>query len=442
MAKAEAQTRWLGRLGTAFQGLGGGAPLFPLMVLFGLNAVDELDRGAFGVLLPEIRKAFGLNLTGVTALSAAVIPAALLIGFPIARIADRKFRLPLVIGGAAMWGLFSVFTGLAPTIFYLGLARVGAGIGRAVNDPVHSSLLSDYYPPESRTKVFGFHRAANTVGAFFGPLIAGFLADSIGWRTPFIILSIPTFVFVLLAMRLREPERSGLRTTESDVRTKEAFRILWSVGTLKRLWLAFPFISFFVIALGQIMSLYYHDIFHASAGLRGVIQAADAPFIILGLAIGTPLVDRGMRKDPGRVMRIIGLAVVCVAVFIIGIAVAPSLWIAVVFTWSINVLGTVLYAGGFSIISLAAPPEVRASAFAFFNISALLGVTALPILGVVGDQIGLRWGLAALVPFVLTGSAILASAGRFVNADIDRVTPSHIADETMPPPQILEPGAN
>src|ERR671923_2523887 len=39
------------------------APLFPLVVLFGLNAVDELDRTAFAVLLPNIRDWFGLNLT-------------------------------------------------------------------------------------------------------------------------------------------------------------------------------------------------------------------------------------------------------------------------------------------------------------------------------------------------------------------------------------------
>ncbi len=30
----------------------GGAAVFPLVVLFGLNAVDELDRTAFAVLLP------------------------------------------------------------------------------------------------------------------------------------------------------------------------------------------------------------------------------------------------------------------------------------------------------------------------------------------------------------------------------------------------------
>ena len=38
-----------------------GAPVYPLLVLFGLNAVDELDRSAFGVLLPDIRDHFHLH---------------------------------------------------------------------------------------------------------------------------------------------------------------------------------------------------------------------------------------------------------------------------------------------------------------------------------------------------------------------------------------------
>ncbi len=36
----------------------------PLIILFGLNAVDELDRTAFGILLPDIQDDFGLDLTG------------------------------------------------------------------------------------------------------------------------------------------------------------------------------------------------------------------------------------------------------------------------------------------------------------------------------------------------------------------------------------------
>lgn len=423
------------RLRERFSDVGGGAPLLPLVILFGLNAVDELDRGAFGTLLPEIRDHFRLDLTGVTALSAAVIPAALLIGFPIARWADRHRRMPLVIGGAATWGVFSVFTGVASTVFLLGLARVGAGIGRAVNDPVHSSLLSDYYPPSSRAKIFSTHRAANTVGAFFGPVIAGGIAELVGWRTPFIVLAVPTFILIIFAAtRMHEPPRTGHITSEGDVRLRQAFRMLWSVRTLRRIWFAFPFISFVVIGMGQIMSLYYKDVFDVGVGARGLIQSFDAPFIIIGLLLGAPRIERGMTRDPGRLMRTIGLAVVLIGMFMVGIAVAPQLWIAVGFSWGISVLGTVLYAGGFAILSLVAPPEARASAFACFSIASLLGVVALPVVGIVGDAVGLRWGLAVLAPIIVIGSIILSSAGRFVNDDIKRVHPEGADVDVLLPP--------
>src|SRR3990170_104125 len=78
----------------------GGASWLPLLILFGLNAVDELDRSAFSVLLPNIRGEFGLGLPGVPPLTAAVIPAGLLFALPIARFADRGRRIPIAIGGA------------------------------------------------------------------------------------------------------------------------------------------------------------------------------------------------------------------------------------------------------------------------------------------------------------------------------------------------------
>ena len=55
-----------------------GYPLFPLVTLFGLNAVDELDRAAFGILLPEIRDHFGLDLgTNKSCLLAGTPPDAI-----------------------------------------------------------------------------------------------------------------------------------------------------------------------------------------------------------------------------------------------------------------------------------------------------------------------------------------------------------------------------
>jgi hypothetical protein len=70
-----------------------GAPAFPLVVLFGLNAVDELDRTAFAVLLPNIRDHFGLSDAGALALVAATTIAVLFIEVPLSFYCDRRNRV-------------------------------------------------------------------------------------------------------------------------------------------------------------------------------------------------------------------------------------------------------------------------------------------------------------------------------------------------------------
>ena len=107
----------------------GGAAIYPLLVLFGLNAVDELDRTAFAVLLPNIRDEFGLDLTGVLSLIAVVAFGALLLQVPIANLADRYNRVRITWIGALCWGVFSLMTGLATTLVFLAIARSGSGIG-------------------------------------------------------------------------------------------------------------------------------------------------------------------------------------------------------------------------------------------------------------------------------------------------------------------------
>src|SRR5918995_319185 len=141
-----------------------GAPVLPLAVLFGLNAVDELDRTAFAVLLPDIRDHFGLSNGAALSLVAVTTIAVILVEVPLSFVCDRSNRVRIAAAGAAAWGLFSIGTGLAPTVVALVVARIGAGVGRAVVNPPHSSLLSDWYEPAARVKVFAVHRLANSVG--------------------------------------------------------------------------------------------------------------------------------------------------------------------------------------------------------------------------------------------------------------------------------------
>jgi branched-chain amino acid transport system ATP-binding protein len=126
----------------------GGAAAYPLLILFGLNAVDELDRTVFGILGPEIRDSFGLDNQGYLTLIALTLLGGLLLEVPLAYYADRLPRVRIAVLGAAVWGLFGLFTGMATTLWMLLLARSGAGMGRAVVNPTHNSLISDRYPIE------------------------------------------------------------------------------------------------------------------------------------------------------------------------------------------------------------------------------------------------------------------------------------------------------
>ena len=132
----------------------GGAPIYPLFVLFGLNAVDRLDYAAFNVLTPNIRDSFGLSLTGILTLITLTLPLQFMIGIPIAYMADRTNRIRLAQIGAALWALFSAATGFAINIMQLGLARIGSGLAKTTNDPTHNSLLADYYPVDVRPSVY------------------------------------------------------------------------------------------------------------------------------------------------------------------------------------------------------------------------------------------------------------------------------------------------
>src|SRR5262245_53726601 len=88
-----------------------GYAAFPLLVLFGLNAVDELDRTVFGVLAPNIRDYFNLSNGGFTALVAVTLLGGLLLEVPLAFYSDRLPRVRIAVLGAAVWAVFGLMTG-------------------------------------------------------------------------------------------------------------------------------------------------------------------------------------------------------------------------------------------------------------------------------------------------------------------------------------------
>src|SRR5439155_19752376 len=110
-----------------------------------------------GVLGPEIRHAFHLNNSEYLGIAGAAQFLPLFLSVPIGYLADRGNRVRLARVGGIVWGLTAIGTGLAPALALFVLFRIVGGLGQTVNIPVHNSLLSDYYPPESLAPVFSVY---------------------------------------------------------------------------------------------------------------------------------------------------------------------------------------------------------------------------------------------------------------------------------------------
>lgn len=422
-----------------FDEISGGEALFPLLVLFGLNAVDELDRTVFGILGPEIRDHFGLSNQGYLSVIALTLLGGLLLEIPLAYYSDRLPRARIAVFGAAVWAVFGFMTGLATSILLLVIARSGAGMGRAVVTPTHNSLLSDYYPIQVRPEVYGFHRMANAVGAFAGPLVGGLLAEYFGWRVPFFVFVVPTIVLVIIGMRLREPGRGHyeraaagaedaiVATDESPPSWAESVRILWQVRTLRRIWFSLPFLAASVIGLVSLTSLYYEEIFGLSEAQRGYVAAVAEPAQILGITLGIPLASRLMLKDPGLGLRMLSLVALGIAGAWVAYALAPAIGVAIAANIAISGLAALLAPGIFASLSLAIPPKVRSLGFSMASLFVLPGLIILYMVGGIADRYGIRQGMLLMVPVFLVGAWILSSASLFVRADINRVWTSTAA---------------
>lgn len=137
----------------------------------------------FGGLLPVLPLYFtdqGVDLTTLGIVIAAW-PAARLIGEPVfGWLADRTERIPLMIVGLVLAGIFTILplavTGPVAFIVLRGIV----GLATAIYDPAARGYLTDATPPVRRGEAFGLYGAAQMGGLLLGPAIGAFGADRLG----------------------------------------------------------------------------------------------------------------------------------------------------------------------------------------------------------------------------------------------------------------------
>ena len=412
----------------------GGDAVFPLVLLFVLNFVDELDIIAFGVFAPNVRDTFHTTESVVTTIGSISAVLVIMLIVPAGYLADRMNRVRLALFAATAWASMSILTGVSGFIgalFVLAIARFGSGLGRVMNEPVHASLLSDYYKPQTHARVFTVHRFANPTGAML-VLIAGAMGDALGWRLTMMLLAAPTVAVLPLLSRLHEPKRGAsldeslaaqVSANAEPIPFGEAYRRLKSIATLRRFWVASVILGPF-IPLASLTAFFYENVYGVDkAGVigRGGIAALTALGGMLGLIYAVRFSDRALGQlDFPRLATYAGTTLVIGGVAVFGIGASPFIGMSIAFSMITGATVSGFYVFYLPLVAAVSPPRLRAQGFAWAGLYFVLGgLFASVILSSIGENGSYRTSFIVMSFAIVVGGFIYRSAAKLVTRDIN-----------------------
>jgi AAHS family 4-hydroxybenzoate transporter-like MFS transporter len=269
-------------------------------VLCGLvQMLDGYDLSAVGLAAPAIIKAWGVKpveLTSAFAFSSIGIMVGAMAAGPIA---DRFGRKPVLLASVALFGIFSLLTVWATSIFALVALRFLTGIGIGGAMPTTVALTSDYTSDRWRASAVMFMFTGNTIGGFFAGQIAAAILPHWGWQGIFMVGGVvPLALLVLLFFVL--PESAQFQPGQPAARSNPVAGLFREglVGSTLLLWAIFliNLLNMYLIGYWLPTTLTLGGLTPQSAAFAASIYAAGA--IVSTLVLGPAIA----RLGAGRVL--------------------------------------------------------------------------------------------------------------------------------------------
>lgn len=159
------------------------------------------DVTGFGIIIPVIPELLS-QLMQVGIAEASSYGGWLLAAFAVMQflcsplmgnLSDQYGRRPVLLASLFGFGIDYLFLAFAPSIQWLFVGRIVAGIMGA-SFTTATAYIADVSPPEKRAQNFGLIGVAFGLGFIIGPAIGGLLGSNFGPRAPFIASAILTLL--------------------------------------------------------------------------------------------------------------------------------------------------------------------------------------------------------------------------------------------------------
>jgi len=407
---------------------------YVLLMLTVVYIFNFIDRQILVILQESIKSDLGLSDTQLGLLSGLSFAIFyVLLGIPIARLADRSNRRNIIAASLVVWSSMTAFCGMAQNYAQLLLARIGVAVGEAGCSPPAHSIISDYFPTHQRATALSVYSMGIYIGVLFGFSLGGWLDAQYGWRFAFIALGIPGVLFaILFYFTVKEPLRS---ISDNPKNNEQSFfhvlTLLFSKPSFLFLSLAVGLHAFSAYALGNWLPSFLarvHLMPREDIGLyAGFILGTSGA---IGTILGGYLADRLGKKDSSWYIKVPAYSAILAIPFLLLYYFHSSVNIVLISLFVAYMLISTFLGPSIAITHSLVPAHMRAfSSAVLFLVLNLIGLGLGPLfVGIISDYLeptmgvlSIRWALASTLVVSLVAIGLFFKASQHLNKDLAQV---------------------
>ncbi len=200
-----------------------------VVIFFFFVLLHQADKLLIGPLTDKIIIDFNITKTqmGLVSMGAMIVGA---IFYPLwGYLYDRFTRPKLLALASLIWGATTWLNALAPNFSSFLVTRSSTGIDDS-SYPGLYSLISDYFEPKVRGKVYGLIQFTQPLGYLVGMILGLLLSGSIGWRGVFYITgSLGVVMAVVIFYGVKEVSRGQSEPEMTDIDLKGHYKFDWKI---------------------------------------------------------------------------------------------------------------------------------------------------------------------------------------------------------------------
>jgi MFS family permease len=209
----------------------------------------------------------------------------------VGQVADRVGRKRVIISSAAMLGLTTLCAATATSLKWLIFWRFLQGLATPGVFAITVAYIGDEWPAERAATAVGAYISGTIMGGFSGRVMAGFIAQSLGWRWIFLLLGAMIAAIAALLGRTLPAEKRFARPAHGGRIVEHMLRHLRNRRLLATYIIGFC-VLFTQVALFTYVTFYLAGPpFRLSPGLLGSMFCV----YLVGAAV-TPGAGRGIDR--------------------------------------------------------------------------------------------------------------------------------------------------